>query len=258
MYMKKVIFIDIGAFYITYYYGFFDFLFTHYGIEKFKDVYFEGVSAGGQISASCIFTIHGLKNMKYWFKKGPKQLVSSDSLRNQKATQFFREFSESSYKKTTQEQKDAIQKYFSTLSSSHDYEPYWFRNIDTSHKFASAISSTGNIPIVGSTSPILHDDCCLWDGYFCKKFGGYNYYKTNPGEKKLIISWEKDIPRVENARVLDLNKYFMYSHFFSFLPFLLNSSMGSVYCDELYDIGYNDAQQKIAEIDTFIQYLFNE
>jgi hypothetical protein len=84
MYMKKIIFIDIGVFYITYYYGFFDFLFTHYGVDKFKDVYFEGVSAGGQVSASCIFTIHGYKNMKYWLKKGPKMLIHSDNLRNQK------------------------------------------------------------------------------------------------------------------------------------------------------------------------------
>jgi hypothetical protein len=256
--MKKVIFIDIGAFYIAYYYGFFNFLLTHYGIDKFKDVYFEGVSAGGQISAACVATIHGCKNMKYWFKKGPKKLVTIDKLRKQQTTQFFYELGEKAYKKTTQEQKHAIQKYLSTLSSSQDYKPYWFRNIDTQHKFASAISSTGNVPILGSLSPIVYDDCCLWDGWLCKQIGNYNYYKTNPGEKKIIISWDKDIPQDENTRILYLNRYFMYSQLLSFMPFLLNSSMGSIYCDKLFENGYNDAKQNIAEIDTFIQYLFNE
>lgn len=112
---KYKIFIDSGAWYIAYYMGLFHYIFTEFGVDCFKHVHLEGISAGGQACGYILATIHGCKNMKYWFENGPQQIIRSNNYGNGKLTLGCYNAGLFFYKQLNKHQRKKIKKYFSCV-----------------------------------------------------------------------------------------------------------------------------------------------
>jgi hypothetical protein len=239
--MVNKIFIDSGGWYISYYMGLLHYIFTNYGIDKFKKIYFEGVSAGGQACPYALATIYGNHNMKYWLKKGPKKVVYDDQYGCGKLTKGFYNSGKLFYSKLNKTQKSKIKKYFSAICSDIYNNPYICNNINSSTEFASTVASTGNIPIIGCLLPQKYKDKYLWDGNL-----NTNYYNNlDYNSNNILFITFSPLSSCNNSKIiqLDLSKWIHTSLFTSLIPSFLNPEETLQYIDILFKFGYNNAKK---------------
>jgi hypothetical protein len=257
--MKRTILIGIGGWYLCYYYGFFHYIFKKIGVEKFKNIYFEGVSAGGIVTGPCVATVNGCKNMKHWYNNGPKMMIN-EKIYNAKTTKTgIYKSAEYLYNKTNDEQRNAIRKYLRVLTTTNELKPYWFSNIRDKDSFIKALIATANIPLVFSLQPIQYKNMSLWDGHLAKMFGIYDYYKMNEknDDKKLIIAWNSDLISSDRLIVINLYKFYFADIFSAFIPALLNQEFASFTSDIIFKRGYNDAKKNFPKIKEKFEQFFS-
>jgi hypothetical protein len=234
------IFIDSGGWYIAYYMGLFHYIFMEFGVECFKHVYFEGVSAGGQTCGYAIATIHGCKDMKYWLNNGPKQSIYDDNYGNGRLTLGCYKAGKSLYKKLNKHQCRKIKKYYSSLCLDSSLKPYYCNNITNAKIFGCAVASTGNIPLIGSLFAWRYKNKLLWDGNLILNYD-YCNKKTYNADNVLFISLDSykfgdDIVYLNLSSWV--NKTLKDSIFTSFL----SKTDALANTDRLFNNGYNDAK----------------
>ncbi len=241
------IFVDAGGWYLAYYMGVFHYIFTTFGVDCFKDVHFEGVSAGGQCIGYVLATIHGCKDMKYWLDNGPKHAISNNNYGNGRLTLGCYNAGKHFYKTLDSSQKDEIKKKYCSLSLDSSFNPFFSRNISNTTDFACAVASTGNIPIVGSFHPWKHQNNYLWDG--CLNFK-YNHYKNLDynTKKVLFFSLDKDNIVEQNIININLSKWTNFSPLKSISISFYDKETALLATDELFENGFSDAKLNHDEI----------
>ena len=129
--------------------------------------------------------------MKYWLKNGPGLLIRENKYKFgdltsglYKAGLFLYEESLQKYKKPL----DYITNKFRTLCFDTNGKPYYCEKITNAIEFAQAVSSTGNIPFIGSFNPSEFRNQKLWDGCLNNYFGRSYLYECINAKKTLIIS----------------------------------------------------------------------
>jgi hypothetical protein len=239
---KPTIMIDSGGWYISYYMGFFHYIFTTYGIDYFTYVYFTGVSAGGQTCGYCLATIHGCMDMKYWLDNGPKQAILSNNygigrlgLGCYNAGKFF-------YNQLNITQRNAITKYYSALCMDCMLQPYVCDNIDNTVDFGCAVAATGNVPIIMSAFPWKFRDVYLWDGYLNTYINNIIYIDT---ENILLFTFT---PKGTHKNVMDLSKLITINGMDALIPSLYTQNEAIKRADALFQIGYEHAKNNENEI----------
>ena len=239
---KPTIMIDSGGWYISYYMGMFHYIFTTYGVDPFTDVYFTGVSAGGQTSGYCLATVHGCKDMRYWLENGPKQTITSNNygicrlgLGCYNAGKFF-------FNQLNMTQRNAITKYYSALCIDCMFKPYICDNIDNVVDFGCAVAGTGNVPIVMSALPLKFRDVYLWDGYLNTYINNISYRNT---ENTLLFTFSH---RGTHKNVIDLSKWISFSGIDALIPSLYTQNEAIKHCETLFQTGYEHAKNNENEI----------
>lgn len=257
--MKRSISIGIGAWYTCYYFGFFRYIFKKMGVEKFKNVHFEGVSAGGIVAGTCVAIVHGCKNFNYWYYNGLKMMIHENNYNIKNVMVGISNSAEYLYNKTNDEQKNAIRKYLRVLTITNELKPYWISNIRDKTSFKKSFMATSNIPLVFSLQPTKYKKMSLWDGHFAKMFGIYDYYKMNEksDDKKLVVAWNSFLIPNDNLIVIDLYKFYFADIFSAFIPSLLNQEFASLTADMLFERGYNDAKKNFPEIKEKFEQFFS-
>ena len=246
--MPNGIIIDAAAWYICFYFGFFHYIFTHIDKDKFKNINFEGISAGAHISTACILTAHGYKDMKHWFETGPKMLIRDNTYNNGRLTEGCYQSCMKLFDTFDETQKKCIKKYLKIIATTQRIKPYRFKNICDRETFATALAATSNIPIIGSKNPIEYKNKNLWDGYLCYSLGHYDYYNIRKkGKKKLVVAWKNGLVEDENFTVINLYDFCDYNYIVSFSPMFLNQTCALSVCDLLFEYGYNIARDNFPE-----------
>jgi hypothetical protein len=240
---KRTIMIELGGWHIAYYMGVFHYIFTTYGVDAFTDVYFTGVSAGGQTCGYCLGTIHGCKDMKYWLDNGPKQAVLTNNYGYGRLALGCYNAGKFIFNKLNKKQKRAITKYFSALCMDCMCQPYICDNIDNAVDFGCAVAATGNVPIVASVDPWKFKGVPLWDGYINTYINKSCYVDTNT---TLLFTFKNN---GTHARFIDLSKWTTtYSGISSMLPSFYSQNGALDATEKLFQCGYDDAKQNENEL----------
>jgi hypothetical protein len=237
--MKQRIFIDSGGWYIAYYMGMWEYILEHFGREAFKHVYFDGISAGGQVATHIIASIYSDKPMKTWLETGPKTSVKNDKYGNCRLTEGVYDTGYIFYKNLNKIQQRAMRKYVRVFCTDSLLNAHSCDKITNADEYASAVASTGNIPLLGAQKPINFRDKYLWDGVL-----GNSCYSLIH-KKSLYISFS---PRVQCDNMLDLSKWIYYTELMTLIPSFLPQQMTLLVCDELFKRGYNDAKANRKEL----------
>lgn len=235
------IFVDGGGWYLAYYMGVFHYILTTFGVDCFKDVHFEGVSAGGHCISAVIATINGCKDMKYWLDHGPKHTISNNNYGNGRLTLGCYNASKLFYDTLNHYQRKEIKRKYCSLSLDSTFSPFFSRNISNKTDFACAIASTGNVPIIGSFLPWRHLKRHLWDG--CLNFN-YNHYKNLDynAKKILVFSFFQNEFDKNHIIHVDLSKWTPFS-WCKFLGISFYDKKSALLAtDELFETGFADAK----------------
>jgi hypothetical protein len=238
--MKPRIFIDAGAWYLAYYMGMWEYILEHFGREAFKGVYFDGISAGGQVATHIIASIYSDKLMKTWLETGPKTVVKNDKYGNNcRITEGIYNTGYTFYTNLNKTQRRAIRKYVRVFCTDSLMNGHCCDKISNACEYASAITATSNIPLILSYKPIRFREKYLWDGVLGSSCYSLIHKKT------LCISFSK---RVHFYNMLDLSNWVYHKDYISLLPSFLPQQMTLVWCDLLFERGYNDAKANRKEL----------
>jgi len=238
--MKPRIFIDAGGWYIAYYMGMWEYILEHFGREAFKGVYFDGISAGGQVSTHIIASIYSDKPIKTWLETGPKTAVKNDKYGNScRITEGVYDTGYTFYKNLNKIQKLTMRKYVRVFCTDTLLNAHCCDKISNVDEYANAVTATSNLPLIFSHKPIKFRDKYLWDGVLGNSC--YSLIHKN----SLYISFS---PRVQCDNMLDLSKWVYHTHYVSLLPSFLPQQIALMFCDEMFERGYNDAKANRKEL----------
>ena len=237
--MKPRIFIDAGGWYIAYYMGMWEYILEHFGREAFKGVYFDGISAGGQVATHIIASIYSDKPMKTWLETGPKQMIKLDKYGNGRLVDGVHATGYAFYNSLDKIQRRAIRKYARVFCTDTLLNMHYCDKISSAQEYVCAAAATGNIPLICAYTPTKFRDKYLWDG----ALGNSCYSLIHP--KSLYIS---PSPRVHRDTILDLSNWVYYTQFVSLLPSFLPQQIALMFCDEMFERGSNDAKANRKEL----------
>lgn len=238
--MKRRIFIDAGGWYLAYYLGMWDFILTEFGKDAFKGVHFDGISAGGHISAYIVSAIYGEHTLRHWLENGPKHAVRINKYGGGQFAQGLYQAGYLFHKSLNKVQRRSNKKYVRAYCITDKQELYCCEKIKTHEEHAAAASSTANIPILCGYEPTRFRDKKLWDGVF------YKQYDSDLDTKNMLyISFG---PHFQCKNTLNLSNWIYHNNFLSLGPSFLPQSMTLKICDELFECGYNHAKNNRAEL----------
>jgi len=235
--------IDSGGWYIAYYMGLFHYIFTTYGVDAFTDVYFTGISAGGQTCGYCVATVHGCKDMRYWLEHGPIQAISTGQYGVGRLGVGCYNAGKRFYNKLHRKQRIAIQRYYSALCTDWMLRPYLCDDIDNAVDFGCAVAATGNVPFMMSALPWKFRDAHLWDGNLNAYINNLHYAYT---DNTVLFTFES---LGTHAHVVDLSKWAAYSIADSFVTSLCTQREAIQRTRTLFLVGYEHAKTHEAEIE---------
>ncbi len=237
---KHKIFIDAGGWYGAYYLGMFHYIFEEFGTTIFENVYFEGISAGAFTSGYCLATIYGCHNNKYWLEHGQKQATRNNNYGNSRLTFGMYEGGKFFYEQLSEIQRSKIHEYFCSVCIDTNRKPYKCVEISTAKEYGSAVASSANIPFLGSLYAWRFRDVFLWDGYF----NDATIFDNLDCSNVLLITFDAKCINPNPAYVLlDLAEWTEFSFFNSLLPSFYPQYTTLNKCDELFQLGYNDAKK---------------